>query len=396
MRNIKNIDELSIAEKRVFLRLDLNVPLNDENRVADDTRILASLPTIEYALKQNAAVMVCSHLGRPVEGIYDEKYSLSPVRNYLEVCLGRKIKLIRNWFGGLVNIKPGELVILENARFVKGEASNDPEVAKTLSGMFDVYINDAFATAHRKEMTIHQLPMKSSIKGCGFLFKKEIDSLREVLGSSRNQTLAIIGGAKVSTKLELFNVLSEKVKCIIAGGGLANTFLKAKGHEIGNSMYEEMFIDSAKKIIEKAKSLNTKLILPTDVRVSSDITQEVNSRIVKLNHISVDDVILDFGPETMKIISKEINEANKILWNGPLGVFEKDAFSYGTRSLAELIKDAPGYTIAGGGDTIAAINKFIDVDMLDYVSTGGGAFMEFFEKNGNIPAIEALNPEFSS
>ena len=195
-------------------------------------------------------------------------------------------------------------------------------------------------------------------------------------------------------KLELFNVLSEKVNCIIAGGGLANTFLKARGHEIGNSMYEEMFIDSAKRIIEKAKSLNTKLVLPTDVRVSSDITHELNSRIVKLNHISFDDVILDFGPETMGIIGKEVNAANKILWNGPLGVFEKDAFSYGTRSLAELIKDAPGYTIAGGGDTIAAINKFIDVDMLDYVSTGGGAFMEFFEKNGNIPGIEALNPEF--
>ena len=393
MKNIKIIDEFNINGKRVFLRLDLNVPLTDERVVADDTRIRASLPTIRYALKQNAAVMICSHLGRPVEGVYDEKYSLHPVRNYLESNLGRNIKLINDWAEDEVSVNAGELVVLENARFNRGEASDDPVVAETIARQFDVYINDAFATAHRKEMTIHQLPLKSVKKGCGFLFKKEVESLSKIFGDTNDQTLAIIGGAKVSTKLNLLSVLLEKVSCIIAGGGLANTFLKAGGYRIGKSFYEKAYIDSAKKIIEMAESNDTKLILPNDVRVSTDPKYESNSRIVELDQIGADDMILDFGPKTMNIISKEISSANKILWNGPLGVFEKDAFSYGTKCLAELVREASGYTVAGGGDTIAAINKFIDIGALNYVSTGGGAFLEFFEKKGNIPAIKALQSE---
>ena len=395
MKNIKIIDEFNINGKRVFLRLDLNVPLTDERLVADDTRIRASLPTIRYALKQNAAVMICSHLGRPVEGVYDEKYSLHPVRNYLESNLGRNIKLINDWAEDEVSVNAGELVVLENARFNRGEASDDPVVAETIARQFDVYINDAFATAHRKEMTIHQLPLKSVKKGCGFLFKKEVESLSKIFGDTNDQTLAIIGGAKVSTKLNLLSVLLEKVSCIIAGGGLANTFLKAGGYRIGKSFYEKAYIDSAKKIIEMAESNDTKLILPNDVRVSTDPKYESNSRIVELDQIGADDMILDFGPKTMNIISKEISSANKILWNGPLGVFEKDAFSYGTKCLAELVREASGYTVAGGGDTIAAINKFIDIGALNYVSTGGGAFLEFFEKKGNIPAIKALHSEYS-
>ena len=391
MKNTKSIKSINLKGKRVFLRVDLNIPLKDDGTISDLTRIKAILPTIEYALCEGAFLILCSHLGRPVAGSFEHKFSLEPVAKVLETMLKRKVVLLRNWISESFSCNVGEIILLENSRFYEWEMQNDYSIAQKISDKFDVYINDAFATAHRKETTTHQLALASSVKGYGLLFEKEIQALTRILDQGNAGTIAIVGGAKVSTKLKLLKTLVKKMDWTVTGGGIANTFLKASGHEVGESLYEPECIDDAAEVIDISKTNGKGLLLPVDFVVSKDSSGENKNEIVDLGAVKRYQMILDFGPKSIKNIAGVITNATKILWNGPLGMFEKESFSLGTERLAQMVASAEGFTVAGGGDTLAAINKFISPKSIDYISTGGGAFMEFIEKDGNLPAIIALS-----
>jgi phosphoglycerate kinase len=386
----KRMSEQNLANQRVLIRADLNVPQDDAGNVTEDTRIRASLPAIELALKAGARVMVTSHLGRPVEGEFKPEDSLAPVvKRMSELMGGRTIRLIPNWVAGGFEVAPGELVVLENCRVNKGEKKNSPELAQAIAKLCDVYVNDAFGTAHRAEATTHGVAQYAPIACAGPLLAAELDALGKALGAPKRPLVAIVAGSKVSTKLTILKALASKVDQLIVGGGIANTFMLAAGLPIGKSLAEADLVGDAKAIIDMMKARGAAVPIPTDVVVAKEFSATAAARSIDASEVAADDLILDIGPKTSQQLAQVIKAAGTIVWNGPVGVFEFDAFANGTKVLAHAVADSEGFSIAGGGDTLAAIAKFGITDQVDYISTGGGAFLEFLEGK-TLPAVQAL------
>jgi phosphoglycerate kinase len=377
----KRMSDVDLRGKRVFIRADLNVPIED-GRITDDTRIRASVPAIEQALKQGAAVMVTSHLGRPNEGELKPEDSLAPVAARLSELLKTKIPVVKDWVNG-VDVKPGQVVVLENARANKGEKKDDETLARKIAALADVYVNDAFGTAHRAEATTHGAARFAPVAVAGPLMAAELDALSKALAKPARPLVAIVGGSKVSSKLSVLAELAKKVDRLIVGGGIANTFLLAAGKPIGKSLAEPDLAGEAKKIMASGK-----VPLPTDVIVGKSM-DDTRPRTKAVDEVAADEMILDLGPKTAKAYADEIAKAGTIVWNGPVGVFEKEQFAKGTQTIARAIADSKAFSIAGGGDTVAAINKFGIADKIDYISTAGGAFLEFLEGK-KLPAVAAL------
>ncbi len=386
---IKPMTDLDLRGKRVLIRADLNVPIQD-GKITSDARICASLPTIRQALAQGAAkVMVMSHLGRPKEGVYDEQYSLAPVAKRLGELLGQEVRLIRDWIDGNWQQAPGEVVLLENVRFLPGEKADDPKLGKRMAALCDVFVMDAFATAHRAEASTHAVA-KFAPKVCGgLLLIRELDALSKALEHPQRPLLAIVGGAKVSTKLKVLETLAQKVDQLIVGGGIANTFIAAQGFKLGKSLYEPELIPEAKRLLEQAKARGAEIPLPVDVVVAKELSRAAQAEVKAVDQVADDDLILDIGPQTAERYAALIQSAATIVWNGPVGVFEIDQFGEGTRKIAEAIAKSSAFSIAGGGDTLAAIEKYGVADGIDYQSTAGGAFLEFLEGR-KLPAVEIL------
>jgi phosphoglycerate kinase len=371
----KRMSEVDLRGKRVFIRCDLNVPIED-GRITDDTRIRASVPGIQYALEQGAAVMVTSHLGRPSEGELRPEDSLLPVAKRLGELLKKEVPLVQDWVNG-VQVKPGQLVMLENCRVNRGEKKDDEGLARKIAALCEVYVNDAFGTAHRAEATTHGVARFAKVACAGPLMAAELDALGSALASPKRPLVAIVGGSKVSTKLTVLGALAKKVDSLIVGGGIANTFLLAAGKPIGRSLAEPDLAGEAKRIMKK-----TTVPLPSDVVVDSGKTKPVEK-------VAKDEAILDIGPETAKAFAAALKKAGTIVWNGPVGVFEKEPFAKGTQALAKAVAGSQAFSIAGGGDTVAAIHKFRVDKRIDYISTAGGAFLEFLEGK-ELPAVAAL------
>jgi phosphoglycerate kinase len=377
----KRMSEVDLRGKRVFIRSDLNVPI-ENGRITDDTRIRASLPAIRHALEQGAAVMVTSHLGRPTEGELRPEDSLAPVAERLGVLLKNKVPLIQDWTNG-VEVKPGRVVMLENCRVNKGEKKDDEALARKIAALCDVYVNDAFGTAHRAEATTHGVARFAKVACAGPLMEAELDALEKALANPKRPFVAIVGGSKVSTKLSVLGELAKKVDSLIVGGGIANTFLLAAGKPIGKSLAEPDLAGEAKRIMKK-----TKVPLPEDV-VTGKSPDDTKASTKPTSSVGADEMILDIGPETAKALAASLKKAGTIVWNGPVGVFEKEPFSKGTQALARAVAASDAFSIAGGGDTVAAINKFKVDKRIDYISTAGGAFLEFLEGK-KLPAVAAL------
>ncbi|OGA62687.1 MAG: phosphoglycerate kinase [Betaproteobacteria bacterium RIFCSPLOWO2_12_FULL_65_14] len=377
----KRMSEVDLRGKRVFIRADLNVPV-EEGRITDDTRIRASLPGIRYALEQGAAVMVTSHLGRPKEGELKPEDSLAPVAKRLSELLRKEVGLVKNWVDG-VTVRPGQVVMLENCRVNKGEKKDDEALARKIASLCDVYVNDAFGTAHRAEATTHGVARFAPVACAGPLMAAELDALGKALAHPARPLLAIVGGSKVSTKLSVLGELAKKVDSLIVGGGIANTFLLDAGKPIGKSLAEPDLASEAKKIMASGK-----VPLPTDVVVGRNL-DDPSPKTKAVDQVAAEDMILDIGPRTAKAYAEEIAKAGTVVWNGPVGVFEKDAFAQGTRAIAQAIAESKAFSIAGGGDTVAAINKLGIAERVDYISTAGGAFLEFLEGK-TLPAVAAL------
>ena len=371
----RRMSEVDLRGKRVFIRSDLNVPVED-GKITDDTRIRASVPAIQHALDQGAAVMVTSHLGRPTEGELRPEDSLAPVAERLASLLKKPVPLLADWVNG-VEAKPGQVVMLENCRVNKGEKKDDEGLARRIAALCDVYVNDAFGTAHRAEATTHGVARFAKVACAGPLMAAELDALGSALANPKRPLVAIVGGSKVSTKLTVLGALAKKVDALIVGGGIANTFLLAAGKPIGKSLAEPDLAGEAKRIMKK-----TKVPLPTDVVVDSGKTKSVGS-------VASDEAILDIGPETAKAFAAALKSAGTIVWNGPVGVFEKEPYAKGTQALAKAVANSDAFSIAGGGDTVAAIHKFKVGKGIDYISTAGGAFLEFLEGK-ELPAVAAL------
>ncbi len=377
-----SIRDVNLSERRVLIREDLNVPLRD-GAITDEARIAAALPTLKYALDQGAATIVVTHLGRPKEGEFDQAYSVAPVAARLGELLGTEVRVIPDWRAG-IDVAPGQLVMLENIRFAVGEKANDNDLARELAGLCDVFINDAFATAHRAQASTHGIAKYAPVVCAGPLLLAEIEALQQALEKPARPLVAIVGGAKVSTKLEVLETLSERVDQLIVGGGIANTFLAAAGFKVGKSLQEAEMVFTAKRLLQKAS-----IPLPTDVVVAPEFSADAPATVKRVEDVGPDDMILDVGPDTTATLVGMLEEAGTIVWNGPLGVFEFDAFSAGTRALADAIARSSAFSIAGGGDTVAAINQFDVADQVSYISTGGGAFLEFLEGK-TLPAVEIL------
>ena len=380
-----------LAGKRVFIRSDLNVPQDDAGNITEDTRIRASVPAIQMALKAGAAVMVTSHLGRPTEGQFKPEDSLAPIAARLAELLARPVTLKQNWVDG-VEVKPGEVVLLENCRVNKGEKKNSDELAQKMAKLADVYVNDAFGTAHRAEATTHGIARFAKLACAGPLLAAEIEALGKALGNPKRPLVAIVAGAKVSTKLTILNNLAQRVDRLIVGGGIANTFLLAQGMNIGKSLAEPDLVAECRKIIDTLAAKGGTLPLPMDVVVAKEFKTDASPRTCRADDVAADEMILDIGPSSAMGLVHTINEAGTIVWNGPVGVFEFDAFAEGTKQLALAIAGATAngaYSIAGGGDTLAAIAKYHIADRISYISTGGGAFLEFLEGK-TLPAIDVL------
>jgi phosphoglycerate kinase len=378
----KRMAELELRGRRVLIRADLNVPLDDAGGVADDTRIRASVPGIRLALDKGAAVMVTSHLGRPKEGELRPEDSLAPVARRLGELLGREVPLRRDWVDG-VQVMPGEVVLLENCRVNKGEKKNDEALARRIAALCDVYVNDAFGTAHRAEATTHGVARFAEVACAGPLLAAELDALSKALANPRRPLVAIVAGAKVSTKLTILAALAKKVDQLIVGGGIANTFMLAAGLPVGRSLAEKDLVDEAKRIMQA-----TKVPLPEDVVVGKSL-EDAKGVVKAAKDVAADEMILDVGPKSAAALAESLKTAGTIVWNGPVGVFENDAFARGTEALARAIAESKAYSIAGGGDTVAAINKFGIAVRVDYISTAGGAFLEFLEGK-TLPAVAAL------
>jgi len=377
----KRMADLDLRGKRVFIRADLNVPL-DAGRITDDTRIRASVPGIRLALDQGAAVMVTSHLGRPKEGELGPGDSLAPVAKRLGELLGREVPLRRDWVDG-VQVTPGEVVLLENCRGNKGEKKNDEALARKIAALCDVYVNDAFGTAHRAEATTHGVARLAAVACAGPLMAAELDALGRALAAPARPLVAIVAGAKVSTKLTILAALAKKVDQLIVGGGIANTFMLAAGLPIGKSLAQKDLVDEAKRIMQA-----TKVPLPEDVVVAKGL-EDKRGTVKPAREVGADEMILDVGPRTAQAFAAALGKAGTIVWNGPVGVFENDAFAKGTETVARAIADSKAFSIAGGGDTVAAINKFGIADRIGYISTAGGAFLEFLEGK-TLPAVAVL------
>jgi len=389
MTALKRLADVDVQSKRVFIRADLNVPQDDQGAITDDTRIRASVPAIRDALDRGAAVMVTSHLGRPTEGQFSQADSLAPVARRLAELLGREVPLIRDWVDGgawHANLKPGDVVLLENCRFNKGEKKDDESLARKMARLCDVYVNDAFATAHRAEATTHGIARFAPVACAGPLLAAELDALGRALAQPKRPLVAVVGGAKVSTKLTALKALAAKVDLLIVGGGIANTFILAAGGSIGKSLAEPDLVGEAKAILV---AFPGKVPVPVDVVIAREFTATAAPVLKAVENVGTDDMILDIGPQTILALRSLIARAGTIVWNGPLGVFEFDAFAAGTRELARAIAESPAFSIAGGGDTIAAINKFGVADRIGYISTAGGAFLEFLEGK-TLPAVAIL------
>jgi len=375
------MSEVDLRGKRVFIRCDLNVPIED-GRITDDTRIRASVPGIKYALEQGAAVMVTSHLGRPTEGELKPEDSLLPVAKRLAELLKKDVPLVQNWVDG-VEVKPGQVVMLENCRVNKGEKRDDEGLARKIAALCDVYVNDAFGSAHRAEATTHGVARFAKVACAGPLMAAELDALGKALAAPKRPLVAIVGGSKVSTKLTILGALAQKVDSLVVGGGIANTFLLAAGKPIGKSLAERDLAGEAKRIMKK-----TEVPLPTDVVVATSL-ESPTGNVKAVEAVKADEMILDIGPESAKALAAALKKAGTIVWNGPVGVFEKEPFAKGTETVAKAIASSKAFSIAGGGDTVAAIHKFKIDKKIGYISTAGGAFLEFLEGK-RLPAVAAL------
>jgi phosphoglycerate kinase len=374
--------------KRVFIRADLNVPQDDVGNITEDTRIRASVPAIQAALAAGAAVMVTSHLGRPTEGEFKPEDSLAPIAKRLSELLGRAVPLKQHWVNG-VDVAPGEVVLLENCRVNPGEKKNSDELAKKMAALCDVYVNDAFGTSHRAEATTHGIAKFAPIACAGPLLAAELDALGKALGNPALPLAAIVAGSKVSTKLTILKTLAAKVDRLIVGGGIANTFMLAAGLPIGKSLAEADLVSEAKAIIDMMSARGASVPIPTDVVCAKEFSASATATVKAVNEVTADDLILDIGPQTAKLLASQLMDAGTIVWNGPVGVFEFDQFGEGTKTLAMAIAHSKGFSIAGGGDTLAAIAKYGITDKVGYISTGGGAFLEFLEGKV-LPAVEIL------
>lgn len=383
----KRMQDVDLKGKRVLIRADLNVPIKD-GKVGDDTRIRASLPAMREALEAGAAVMVTSHLGRPKEGVLRPEDSLAPVAARIGELLGRNVPVKADWVDG-VDVKPGELVLLENCRSNKGEKADDEALARRIAALCDVYVNDAFGTAHRAEATTHGVARFAPMACAGPLMAGELDALGKALANPARPLLAIVAGSKVSTKLTILDALAKKVNFLIVGGGIANTFMLAAGLPIGKSLAEADLVGEAKRIIEAMRARGAEVPIPSDVVVAKALAADAEATIKPATEVAADDMILDIGPQTAQQLAGRIASAGTVVWNGPVGVFEIAQFAKGTEVLAHAIADSKAFSIAGGGDTVAAINQFGIAEKIGYISTAGGAFLEFLEGK-TLPAVAAL------
>jgi phosphoglycerate kinase len=387
--NFRRLADIDLRDKRVFIRADLNVPQDDAGVITDDTRIRASVPAIRDALARGAAAMVTSHLGRPSEGKYTAADSLAPIAARLGELLGRRVPLIRDWVDGGTwhdKLAAGDVVLLENCRFNPGEKKDSDDLARRMARLCDVYVNDAFGTAHRAEATTHGIARYAPVACAGPLLAAELDALGKALANPARPVVAIVAGSKVSTKLSVLTNLAARVDVLIVGGGIANTFILAAGGHIGKSLAEPDLVGEAAAILERFPG---KVPIPIDVVVAKEFSANATPTLKAVDDVSADDLILDIGPQTVMALKTVIARAGTIVWNGPVGVFEFDAFAAGTKALAEAIADAPAFSIAGGGDTLAAIAKYGLGERIGYISTGGGAFLEFLEGK-TLPAVAIL------
>jgi len=382
-----NMHDLDLSGKRVLIRQDLNVPIKD-GKVTSDARIRASLPTIQQAHAAGAVVMLMSHIGRPKEGIYDEAFSLKPVAEHLSALLGQEVRLEKDWLNG-IDAQAGDIILCENVRFNVGEKADDDELAQKMAGLCDVFVMDAFGTAHRAQASTHGVAKFAKIACAGPLLSTELDALAKALLEPAQPMLAIVGGAKVSTKLTVLDSMLDKVDQLIVGGGIANTFIAAQGHSVGQSLYEQDLIEDAKALMRKAEANGASIPVPVDVVCAKAFSETAEATVKLVADVEDDDLILDVGPATAKQYAEIVKSAGTIVWNGPLGVFEFDQFAEGTKTLAEAIAQSEGFSIAGGGDTLAAVDKYNITEQVSYISTGGGAFLEFLEGK-DLPAVTVL------
>ncbi|MFK8027076.1 MAG: phosphoglycerate kinase [Gammaproteobacteria bacterium] len=387
MSNVLTMVEMELANCRLLIRQDLNVPIKD-GIISNDARIRASLPTLKLALTKGAAVMVMSHLGRPTEGVPDNKYSLQPVADMLAEALGQNVPLVKDWVDGC-HVSPGEIVLCENVRFLAGEKKCEDALAKKMAALCDVFVMDAFGTAHRAQASTYGVAKFAAAACAGPLLAAELEALAKGLENPKRPMVAIVGGSKVSTKLTLLEQLIDKVDQLVVGGGIANTFIAAAGFSVGKSLYEADLVDVAKQLIEKAKQRGADIPIPTDVVCAKEFSESASAVTKAVQDIDDDDMILDIGPDSAAHLSGVMQAAGTIVWNGPLGVFEFPQFAGATKSLSEAIATSNAFSIAGGGDTVAAIDKFKVANNISYISTGGGAFLEFLEGK-LLPAVDIL------
>ena len=384
---IIKMTDLDLSGKRVLIRMDLNVPLKN-GKVADDTRIRASMPTIEHAVNAGAKVMLMSHLGRPDEGVFDADYSLAPVAAHLSKSLSCRVTLVKDWLQG-VKMADGEVVLCENVRFNKGEGKNDDGLSRKMAGLCDIYVMDAFGTAHRAQASTHGVAKYAPVACAGPLLASELEALGRALDNPARPMVAIVGGSKVSTKLTVLDSLSKIVDQLIVGGGIANTFIAAAGYQVGKSLYEPDLVDVAKRLTSDARARGGDIPVPRDVVCGKEFSEKAKATLKNVSEIAKDDRVFDIGPETSDMFDEIIKKAGTVVWNGPVGVFEFDQFGEGTRRLAMSIAKSRAFSIAGGGDTLAAVSKYNIADKVSYISTGGGAFLEFLEGK-KLPTVAIL------
>jgi phosphoglycerate kinase len=382
------LTDLDLAGKRVLIRADLNVPVKD-GKVTSDARITASMPTVEHCMKAGAAVMVMSHRGRPEEGKVDDENSMQPIAEDMSAKLGKEVRLVKDYLDNAPEVAGGEVVLLENVRFNAGEKKDDEALSKKYASLCDVFVMDAFGTAHRAQASTHGAGKFAPVACAGLLLSEELDSLAKALADPARPMVAIVGGSKVSTKLTVLEALSEKVDQLVVGGGIANTFLKATGHNVGKSLCENDLVDTAKALIEKMQARGANIPIATDVVVGKEFSETAEATLKSAADVEDDDMIFDIGPDSAKELADIISKAGTIVWNGPVGVFEFDQFGEGTKTVSMAIANSPGFSLAGGGDTIAAIQKYDIYDKVSYISTAGGAFLEYLEGK-TLPAVAML------
>jgi phosphoglycerate kinase len=386
--SVLKMTDLDLHGKRVLIRQDLNVPVKD-GKVTSDKRILASLPTIEHAMNAGAKVMVMSHLGRPTEGKYDEQFSMIPVGEHMAALLGHNVEMVKDWIDGIGPMNDGDVVLCENVRFNRGEKSNDEALSKKMAALCDIFVMDAFGTAHRAQASTHGVARFAPVACAGPLLAGELEALGKALDNPARPMAAIVGGSKVSTKLTVLESLSKVVDQLIPGGGIANTFIAASGYNVGKSLYEQDLVPEAKRLMEAASAKGGEIPVPTDVVVGKEFSESAEAVVKKVEDVADDDMIFDIGPETAARYAGMMKDAGTIVWNGPVGVFEFDQFGEGTRILGEAIAASDAFSIAGGGDTLAAVDKYNIASKISYISTGGGAFLEFLEGK-KLPAVAML------